>query len=358
MRQRTDMKAWVLHDIGDIRFEEIPEPSLQSGEVLVRVADAGICGSDIPRTYDTGAHVHPLVIGHEFSGTVEKLSDGVPAEWMHRRVGVFPLIPCGKCGPCQKRKYEMCRHYDYIGSRRDGAFGEYVRVPARNLIALPDGVSMREAAMLEPMAVAVHAIRRASGEFALAKDAKIAVLGLGTIGLLTVMFLLDAGYENLYVIGNKEFQLAQAVKIGIPYEKCCNSRKQDMRQWLANIAGAELVFECVGSSECILRSVEAAAPGGTVMAVGNPASDIRFDRQTYWKILRNQLSVLGTWNSSFTGEVSDDWHYVLQRLESGYIKPENLITRLLPLSELEEGLLIMRDKKEDYVKVMTELSET
>ena len=169
------MKAWVLHRINDIRLETVEMPAPQSGEVLVAVKAVGICGSDIPRIYRTGAHRHPLIPGHEFSGVVEVLGKDADSAWLGKRVGVFPLIPCRACGPCMRGQYEMCRNYDYLGSRRDGGFAEYAAVPADNLIELPDNISFEEAAMLEPMAVAVHAMRRVlpsgdSAEAALAAD--------------------------------------------------------------------------------------------------------------------------------------------------------------------------------------------
>ena len=114
------MKAWVLHGIGDFRLEEADEPVLAKGEVLVSVKAAGICGSDIPRVYRTGTYSYPTIPGHEFSGMVVKTGEGADPGWLNKRVGVFPLIPCGSCVPCKKRQYEMCRHYGYLGSRQDG----------------------------------------------------------------------------------------------------------------------------------------------------------------------------------------------------------------------------------------------
>ena len=154
------MNAWVLHDINDFRLEAVEEPILGEDEVLVEVKAAGICGSDIPRVYRNGTYSFPLIPGHEFSGVVTKAGAAVDMGWPGRRVGIFPLIPCMDCIPCRKKQYEMCRHYSYLGSRRNGGFAEYVAVPAANLIPLPDSVSFEEAAMLEPMAVAVHAMRR------------------------------------------------------------------------------------------------------------------------------------------------------------------------------------------------------
>ena len=403
------MKAQVLHAIGDIRYEEVPEPELRPGEVLLAVKAAGICGSDVPRVFETGAHKMPLIPGHEFSGMVERAYEDSDTKWQGKRVGIFPLIPCRKCGPCRQGHFELCRHYDYVGSRRDGAFAELVAVPAANLVELPDEVSFEEAAMLEPMAVAVHAMRRGFGachrdartadalQHMLEADAdqlknlRVAVIGAGTIGLLLSMFLLDAGVQHLYLIGNKESQRERAtcLKAGASDAALrnteanrsfsvtrqgeiyfCNSREADAAAWLREQTdgGADLVFECVGKADTYALAIECAAPMGAVVQMGNPYGDMLLSRNTYWKILRDQLTLTGTWNSSFdiavaSGDGSDpsvvpglatpdDWHYVLDRLAAGSIRPAQFITHRLSLSDLERGLRIMRDKTGDYCKIM------
>lgn len=351
------MKAWVLTDIGDIRLEAWEKPVPGPGEVLLQVRAAGICGSDIPRIYQTGAHVHPLVPGHEFSGIVVEAGEGTDSGWLGKRVGVFPLIPCGSCEPCLQRRYEMCRHYDYLGSRRDGGFAEYVRVPVDNLAELPGSVSFEEAAMLEPMAVAVHAMRRVMP----GPSDSIAICGMGTIGLLLLMFLLEAGdmqaspRGRILVVGNKEFQKREVLKLGLPEACWCDSRRQNADAWLEERTGGrgvDVFFECVGKKETLTQAVEHTAAGGRICLVGNPASDMLLERDVYWKILRNQLTVTGTWNSSFTREKTDDWHYVLDRLAGKKIAPGGLITHRFPLEELEKGFHMMRDKSGDYVKIM------
>lgn len=345
------MKAFVLEDIADIRLEEVVMPVPGEKEVLVKVGAVGICGSDIPRIYKTGAYSFPLIPGHEFSGTVVEVGSGVSAEWIGKRVGIFPLIPCKECGPCRKQQYEMCRHYSYLGSRRDGGFAEYVAVPAENLLELPDNVSLQAAAMLEPMAVAVHAMRR----LALDGEKTVAVCGLGTIGLLLVMFLREAGIQKIFVVGNKEFQKEKVLSLGIPEEYYCDSRSQNVEKWLLEHTGdmgVDAFFECVGKNETVKRAIALTAPGGQIQLVGNPYSEMILEKDLYWKILRNQLTVTGTWNSSFTGSAQDDWHYVLDRLKAERIKPEGFISHELPFEELEKGFRIMRDKIEDYVKIM------
>ena len=349
------MKAWVLHGINDFRYETVGKPALSDNEVLVAVRAAGICGSDVPRVYRTGTYSYPLIPGHEFSGIVTECGKAADKSLMGIRAGIFPLIPCGECRPCRNRQYEMCRHYSYLGSRRDGGFAEFAAVPAENLIRLPDNVSFEEAAMLEPMAVAVHAIRQVgfSGEDT------IVVCGLGTIGLLVLMFLMEmegASSQKILVVGNKDFQRRTVEQMGLPPECYCDSRRQDAHQWLmerTNGQGADIFFECVGKNDTVVQAVDAAAPAGRIVLVGNPASDIILEKSVYWKLLRNQITVKGTWNSSFTGVPDDDWHYALDRLSRKRIDPKILITHCFALGDLEQGLRIMRNKEEDYCKVMS-----
>ncbi len=409
------MNAQVLESVGNITYKDVPKPMLSFGDVLVEVKAAGICGSDIPRIYTNGAHNMPLIPGHEFAGQVV-CAPGVGARWMGKRVGVFPLIPCRKCPQCLEKKYEMCNHYDYLGSRSDGAYAEFVKVPRWNLIELPDNVSFEVAAMLEPMAVALHAIRQtgldihfspknqpapaqpenssansentislgSSNDFVSlqnvdkqnTKNDKIAditvnsakesnfteidhpkalVIGLGTIGLFVCMHLSAMGID-VYAIGNKDYQKDQAISIGLPKDHIRIGKDiESNTAWLYERTDgmyADLVFECVGRQETLVEAIESAKPAGTVVTVGNPFSDMTLPRDTYWKILRRQLTLSGTWNSSFTHEDSDDWNTVIRMLAEGPIHPENLISHRFPLEDLTKGLEIMRDKTEPYTKVM------
>lgn len=355
------MKSYRLHGIADFKFEEVDKPQPQPGEVLVKVQAAGICGSDIPRIYRSGAYHHPMTPGHEFSGQVAELGEGVSEKWSGKRVGIFPLIPCMECSSCKKKKYEMCKHYNYLGSRTDGGFAEYVRVPEWNLIELPENVTFEQAAMLEPMAVAVHSIRQSGilddqGNVAEdIADKTIAVCGLGTIGLFIVMFLKGMGCKTLLAAGNKDFQQAMAEKLGVPVQDYCDIRSTDPAVWIAEKTakeGVDIFFECVGKNEVLTQGVNSVSAGGTLLVVGNPATDMNLEKTVYWKILRQQITLQGTWNSGFMHEETDDWHYVLDCLSRGIIHPEEMITHKFKPEELMQGFELMRDKSQDYVKVM------
>ena len=365
-------KAWVLHDIGNIRFEEVEIPAPREKEVLVKVKAVGICGSDIPRVYETGAHKMPLIPGHEFSGVIEKVGENVSESLLGKRVAVFPKIPCGKCARCQKGEPDLCLNYDYSGSRRDGAFAEYVTVPASNVMELPEEISFEEGAMTEPLAVATNAVRTGcAGLNPKNENIKIAVCGMGTIGLMVVMLLKGMGFSDIYVIGNKESHKIRAFDLGIDASHYCDIRADEPVAWLKeNTKGLSVYFECVGSNDSIRYGLEAGDQRCRLIFVGNPRSDMYFSRDTYWEILRKQMHIMGIWNSTYkedgaasndsescesvdnSGYNLDDWHYVRDILCSGNIHPAKLISHKLPLEDLEKGLLIMRDKTEDYCKIM------
>ena len=156
------MKAYVLNKIGDLSYQDVPKPELKKDWALIKVKAAGICSSDIPRIYERGTYHFPTIPGHEFAGDVVKVNGEKYTDIVGKRVSVFPLIPCGKCSQCKKKMYEMCENYDYIGSRRNGGFAEYVEVPVWNLIELGENISYESAALMEPLSVALHAIRKAN----------------------------------------------------------------------------------------------------------------------------------------------------------------------------------------------------
>lgn len=183
----------------------------------------------------------------------------------------------------------------------------------------------------------------------------IAVCGLGTIGLLLLMFLREAGFQNIFMIGNKDFQKETILRMGFQKEYFCDGRKEEAVQWLMERTGgvgADVFFECAGSNESISQAIDLTAMAGKICLTGNPFTDIKLSRDIYWKILRNQLTVTGTWNSVFTGNTEDDWHYVLGRLISNRVMPEELISHKLSIREFGEGFRIMRDKTENYIKIM------
>ena len=191
------MKAYVLHAVNDLRYDEVDIPECPKGWAIVKVKAAGICSSDIARVFTKGTYHFPTIPGHEFAGEVYSVANTENAYLIGKKVGVFPLIPCRECPQCKAKHYEMCAHYDYVGSRRDGGFAEYVAVPVWNLVELPSTMSFTSAAMLEPLSVALHAMKVAGVK---AGD-NVAIIGTGMIGISAGQWAYRLGASCVTVIG-------------------------------------------------------------------------------------------------------------------------------------------------------------
>lgn len=212
------MKALRWHAARDLRLSELERQAPRPGEVELEVAYCGICGSDL-HEYQSGPHsipqaeAHPLsgcraplTLGHEFCGVVAALGPGVEGLRIGDRVAVEPEYRCGECRYCREGRYNLCESMGFIGLMGDGGFAERARVPAYMLHRLPDAVGFRQAAVLEPAAVALHALRRSS----LAPGQRCAVFGLGPIGLLLVMLARLRGIEDIVAIDVSPERLALA----------------------------------------------------------------------------------------------------------------------------------------------------
>lgn len=345
------MKAYVLEGINQLEYKEIEKPTLQNGYVLVEVQASGICNSDIARVFTTGTYQFPTIPGHEFSGKVVEAIDEMGQPWVGKRVGIFPLIPCKECTCCMNVQYEICSNYNYLGSRCDGGFAEYVAVPAWNLIELPEGVSYQEAAMLEPASVALHAVRRLDLE----KVSSVALLGLGTIGIIIAQWLHIHGVKTVIATGHSDKHgevMKQVASAEYEYVVAQGETMADQIMKLTNDAGVDAVLDCVANSNSLTDALACVKAGGQIVVVGNPRGDIEIDKNSYWKILRKQIRLTGTWNSSFTHSDEDDWHMVLAECENGNLHLKELITHELTFDELHKGLSIMKDKLEYRNKVM------
>lgn len=334
------MKAYVLHGINDLRYEDITMPECQKGWAVVKVKAAGICSSDIARVFTKGTYHFPTIPGHEFSGIVERVGDEGDDVLVGKHVGVFPLIPCKECEQCKEKHYEMCAHYDYAGSRRDGGFAEYVAVPVWNLVILGDSIPFESAAMLEPLSVALHAMRLGG----IHEGNTVGIIGTGMIGISAAQWAKMLGAECVTINGRSETKRSLVESCGIDYKVSTDKE---------NVGEYDVVLEAVGTPSSIEQAIYAAAPGGTVIFMGNPSSDILFKQDTYWRILRKQLRITGTWNSCYDGAEPSDWTMAVSALAQRIINVEPLISHCFPQEELMEGLQLMREHLIPYCKVMT-----
>ncbi|MGC8880273.1 MAG: galactitol-1-phosphate 5-dehydrogenase [Anaerolineae bacterium] len=348
---RALMHACVLHAVGDLRYQQVPKPHPKSGQVLVRVAFCGVCGSDIPRVFVKGTYRFPTIIGHEFSGIVEECGEGVDRVLPGERVVVFPLIWCGKCAPCEQGKYVQCTDYDYLGSRSDGAFAEYVIAPQENLLRVPEGVSLEEASMTEPAAVALHALRRI-GQNLLGRS--VAVFGAGPIGLMVAQWARAMGAAPIFVfdIVTRKVQMAQEMG----FELAFNSREQDALEIIRSVTqreGVAISIECAGVAQTFVQAAACTMRGGTMVILGNPAADVTLPAALISQLMRREVAMLGTWNSDYSvAGNDDDWRAVLSGMERGIIALRPLITHQVPLRDAPQALLMMKEGREFFSKVL------
>ena len=332
------MKAYVLESIGRLEYRDVPYPDCPESWAIVKVKAAGICSSDIPRVYRNGTYHFPTIIGHEFAGEIFEVGSDADKALVGKRVSVFPLIPCRKCESCRMGSYETCSNYDYVGSRRDGGFAEFVAVPVWNLVELPDNVSFETGAMMEPLSVAYHAVKRAS----LSKDEKVAVIGTGMIGLAAAQWAKALGASRVTVFGRGEAKRTAVEQFeGVDY-----SAEQKAGE------PYDVVIEAVGSNESIQRAIAAAGNNSTIVLMGNPNGDIVLEKASYWQILRKQLTVIGTWNSKYEKCGASDWQVVKDALSNGTIRVDPLISHVYAQDELIKGLKMMEEHKVAYIKVM------
>lgn len=342
------MKACVLKAVGQLCYEDVPMPEPKKGEVLLRVKRCGICSSDIDRVFKTGTYHFPTVPGHEFSGQVVALGEAVDRAYLGRRAAVFPLLPCFRCPSCEAEEYARCDDYSYFGSRCDGGFAEYLAVPVWNLAFFSDALSYDAAAVCEPAAVALHAANAGR----ITPGDTVVIVGSGTIGLLAAMWARIHNAGRVVMIGRGEEKLKAAQALGFSHTVSTLTRDPEaaVREMTAG-QGADVVLEMAGNPESIGTAVCCAKKGGTVVLTGNPAGDIALRRAVYWKILRNELHLTGTWNSSYSSH-KNDWSVALDHMERKILPVESLITHHFPLWRWEEAFHLLQDRQSGAIKVM------
>jgi L-iditol 2-dehydrogenase len=259
---------------------------------------------------------------------------------------VYPLKPCYKCEQCLKKRYQCCTNYDYTGSRCDGGFAEYVRIPNANLVPVPTGVSAMEAAMTEPAAVGVHAMRVAG----MKQGDTVVVIGCGTIGLIAAQTARAMGAGRVIPADIAEERLAVARSLG--FSEAVNS-KEDLAKKLGPVG--DVVVEMVGLSATYNLAIDLTKAGGTVVFTGNIAHDLAVPRSRVSTILRKELTIKGTWNSTALGDGPTDWQEIMRLQAEGKVDLKPLVTHRIALEQLAETVDRMASGKEVFGKVMVEL---
>jgi threonine dehydrogenase-like Zn-dependent dehydrogenase len=287
------MRALYYPDWGRLEVEDVPQPILQDGEVLVRVSNCGICGSELD-TFRARSprRTPPLIMGHEFCGWVEEARN-TGAHWTRgQAVIAHALVHCDRCPACMRGDTNLCEHRQVFGMQRPGAFAEFVAVPERVLLPWPESLSGLTAVFAEPLANGVNAMRQGlSG-----RKSRVVVIGAGPIGLMCV-FAARQIYGSAVIVADRipervraARRLDAALAINVLEESLADAVR---KQWGTH--GAEYVIDAVGSSETKNLSINLAEPGGTIVWVG--LHEDRIDLHSYGLTL-HQKSVVGTYSGS------------------------------------------------------------
>jgi L-iditol 2-dehydrogenase len=335
------MKAAVLHAPADLRVEEVPVPAIGPDEVLVRVGAAGICGSDIGRVMVTGTYHFPTTPGHEFAGQVEAVGANVTHLAPGDRVAVAPLMPCFDCEWCRAGKFSLCDDYDFMGSRSDGAFAEFLRAPSRNVLKVPDNVSLDVAATIEPAAIILHGIHKLN----LSLGDAVAVVGCGALGFFALQFAKLSGAQPLIAIDVDEEKLALARQIGA--DLCINPMREDAVAAVKAATGGRgvaIALECAGSAAGRDLSILATAKQGTVMLYGTAYGDVTFAEKAFARMVREELQVVGSWNSYSLPFPGKEWFDIIELLRTGRLVVEPLITHRATLEEAPAIFKALKDR--------------
>ena len=348
------MKATRFYGPHDLRTDEIDEPELQPGTVKIKVDWTGICGTDL-HEYEEGpifcpspGHPHPLsgesvpvILGHEFAGVATEVADGVTHINVGDKVAVDPIYNCGDCAPCRAGSYNLCVIVGYVGlSGRGGGFAEYVVVQADRVHGLGD-VPTDIGALVEPLAVAHHAISRSGAK----PGDSVVVFGAGPIGLFVIALLKAQGIDRIFSVELSSIRKAKATRAGAsmvldPSEVDVVERIKEETNGL----GADVAFECVGVNAAIQSAIEALRFHGTLVNISIWGHKAEVDMLT---LLMKELTVKGSF------AYANDHAPVIELLKSGKLDVADFITGRIAVEDVyEQGFRQLIDNKEENVKIL------
>ncbi|WP_100401332.1 2,3-butanediol dehydrogenase [Bacillus sp. FJAT-42315] len=344
------MKAAVWYGKHDVRVESKEEPMIQPGKVKVKVAFAGICGSDLHAYHGAGVQqdvphpvsgeMAPLTLGHEFAGTVSEVGEGVTDISVGDRVTIEPLIYCGKCQYCKQNHYNQCVDFGFIGLNANGGFAEYAIVEPKMVHKLPDSVSLEEGALVEPTAVALHAVRQSQ----LKVGDKVAVFGVGPIGLLTIMAAQAAGASEIYAVDVSPERLEKATTVGATHTINAIEENSVEKILALSAGGVDIAYEVAGAEVTLANALSTVKKKGEVMVVSIIPEPVKVDILQLTIKEANITSVLAYRNI---------FPEVINLIDSGKLDVKQVITKKIALDQVvEEGLeLLGKDKSQAKILI-------
>lgn len=324
------MKAVRMYDIGDLRVEDVDIPKINDNEVLLKVIACGICGSDIPRVNKYGAHVKPIIIGHEFSAEIVEIGKNVNGFNIGENVVVPPLIPCHQCKWCEKGLYSLCEDYSYFGSRRDGAMCEFVSSPIENLLKVDKSVDPIEVATADPCANAIHGLDLAETK----EGDTVCVYGAGAIGLFAIQVAKAYGASKVIAVDINDKKLEIAKQCGADHT--INSLNEDAPTIIKDLTGggADVVLDVTGAPPAQLNCIDSADKMGRIVYLGISHRGLNLTDKHVDDIMRRQLRILGSWNSFTSPYPGSDWTKTIELFKEKKLDAKPIISHRLTLDEI------------------------
>lgn len=315
------------------RVIEAPEPVAGVGEVLIEVAAAGICGTDLHIFHGEYEAKYPLIPGHEFSGTVVAIGEGVQRYKVGDRVTADPNIPCNKCPACQRNEPNQCENLAAIGVTRNGGFARYVVAPEGNVFPIGN-LSFAQAALIEPLACVVWGLKRVQPQ---AGDSAL-IFGAGPMGCLLLQALKNSGATSVTMTDSVPWRLEQAAMLGAAETVLADDRQEHNLKAISP-NGYNIVVDATGIAKVLEKSIAFARPRGKIWVFGVCPPDARATFVPY-DVFRKDLTIIGSFAVNRTFQES------IAMIQSGAVRVEPLISHTLPLEQFTEGLeLAERDPK-------------
>lgn len=337
------MKSVVIEKPGQMVFKDSPIPEIPCGFVRVKVMAAAVCATDLEVIDGNIPANYPLIPGHEWSGVVEAVGEGVDKNWLGKRVVGSNDVVCLECEACRKGEWRYCKSFEEIGFKRNGAYAEYVVVPAYGLCHLPDNVSFAHASLCEPLGVALGTMKKSRARL----GDTCMIMGAGSIGLCTLAVAKAMGLSKIVVCATTRGRLGLAEKMGA-YATIATS-EQDLMTEMKKIHpdGTDVIIDATGIEECIQNCLKLAKKGGTVVLAGygrGKIMNIRID-----DIHINNLHLVGAGNNWNMHQKAVDL------MAGGIINLEDFITEELPLEEFDRAIELARKRPQGFVKAVFKL---
>ncbi len=340
------MRMAKLIQPGRVIIDPVQPPVAGPGQALVKVVTVGICGSDVHAFHGKHPFIRcPVVPGHEFAGVVLDTGAGVSDKWTGKRVTSLPSLVCGRCHNCMNGRYNICSSLRVIGCQADGAMAECVVVPGDLLVELSDAVSFEQGAMIEPVAVAVRAVRRAGA----VGGACAFVVGAGTIGLLVMQVLRVYGARRVVVSDVNDSRLELAAELGADH--VVNPNRTDIPRWIQSEFGSDGVdvsFECVGVQPTVEQCILSVRKGSRVVIAGVFEDDVMVPMGL---VQDREIELIGTLMYTL-----DDFREATRLVEGDLVQVLPLVSHRFALSEVQEAFETASNPASGTVKVLIAVS--